>query len=82
MTTNAPSAGLFSIPMELPRIYSNMTDQRLIISGNVVILGVIHRVKASYVACDPSLNCRAWNVTEAVTVCPLCFNVPTQLSLF
>jgi len=68
--------------MEHPPIYSKMTAERLIISGNVVILGVIHRVKASYVACDASLNCRAWNVTEAVTVCPLCFNVPTQLSLF
>lgn len=67
---------------ELPPIYSRMTRENLIISGNVVISGVVHRVADKYVVCDSALNNRAWNVTDAVDVCRKCFNLPIQLSLF
>jgi len=65
-----------------PELYTRKTPENLIISGNVVIGGVVHRIASMYVVCDSSLNNRAWNVTEAIGVCPECFNVPKQLSLF
>lgn len=68
--------------MEFPEIRTKRTARNLIISGNVVIDRVIHRVADKYVVCNASLNSRAWNVTEAASVCKVCFNVPTQLSLF
>ena len=40
--------------------------------GTVVIEGVRHYVRAGYVYCDPALNHRAWNVTEAVSTCEVC----------
>jgi len=75
----APSAGLNSM---FPELYTRKTPENLIISGNVVIECIIHRIKNKYVVCNHSLNHRAWNVTEAIGVCPECFNVPKQLSLF
>ena len=67
---------------ELPPIYSRMTLENLIISGNVVISGVVHRVSDKYVVCDSALNNRAWNTTEPTDVCRKCFNLLVQLSLF
>ena len=64
------------------RLKTTTDSNRCILSGTISIDGVAHRVAAKYVVCNPSLNARAWNVTEPTALCPLCFNVPTQLSLF
>ncbi|MFP4461941.1 MAG: hypothetical protein ACLFQE_07060 [Thermotogota bacterium] len=40
--------------------------------GWVVIESVNHLVKNGFVVCDPSLNHKAWNVTDKQSICPEC----------
>lgn len=54
-------------------IYEEHDGLRVATSGPVVINGVLHRVEARYVVCEPTLNRRAWNVTQCVSVCPKCY---------
>ena len=65
------------------RVYANGSK---IVSGPAVINGVVHRVSACYVACNPKLNDKAWGVTEPQTLCELCYpptiGVCRQLRLF
>jgi len=44
-----------------------------VVSGKVVIDSVAHLVEEKFVKCDNSLNRRAWNTTEEVSMCPVCF---------
>jgi len=48
----------------------------------VTIQGVEHFVKGKFVACDPSLNNKAWNVTEKHSVCPKCAKVSPNRNLY
>ncbi len=47
-------------------------------SGPVAIEGVLHRVEHGFVACDRSLNGRAWNVTMFASTCPICYPEATD----
>lgn len=66
----------------IPNLHVTMDSNRCILSGNVVIGGIVHRVSAKFVVCDPRLNHRAWSVTEPLSACTKCFPPNTQLSLF
>lgn len=54
--------------------------------GFVIIEGVEHYVNEGYVFCNPSLNQRAWGITQKEGECEICkqFQKPKtgQLSLF
>lgn len=52
-------------------------------AGPVIIEGVRHRVENQFVACDASLNRRAWNITAEESVCRICYPLQEgQLELF
>jgi hypothetical protein len=62
------------------------TDGRCIVEAETTIEGILHKVSQKYVKCNPSLNSRAWGVTEIKSKCELCFPVRSsgavQLTLF
>jgi len=74
--------------MKPPDIFDNSSGRDVWVSGTVVIDGVLHEVKNKYIKCDPSLNSRAWGITEQDSICSKCFppeNIKKefiQLSLF
>jgi hypothetical protein len=54
-------------------VYEDRHGLQVAVSGPVVIEGVLHRVSACYVVCEPTLNHRAWNVTMFKSACPICY---------
>ena len=55
------------------------TDGRCIVDAETTIEGIRHKVVNKYVKCNPSLNSRAWGVTEQVSFCPECFKQKTYI---
>ena len=54
-------------------VYELEEGLKVATDGPVVINGVLHRVSSRFVACNPSLNHRAWNVTTFSSACPTCY---------
>jgi len=54
-------------------VYEERNGLMVAESGPVAIEGVLHRVEHGFVACDRSLNGRAWNVTIVSSSCPVCY---------
>lgn len=69
-------------------IYDKENGYDIAREGWIVIDGVEHYVKDNYVACNASLNEKAWNVTKKESVCPECAKLARrkgeiiQLTLF
>ena len=69
-------------------IYDKENGYNIAKEGWVVIDGVEHYVKNHYVACNASLNDKAWNVTKKESVCLECAKIANrkgkiiQLTLF
>lgn len=53
-------------------IYKYDKGRKVCHEGFVIIEGVRHYIKNGCVVCDPTLNERAWNVTEEKGVCEEC----------
>jgi hypothetical protein len=73
--------------MKPTNTFDSSSGRNVWVSGSVVIEGVLHEVKNKYIKCNPSLNQRAWDVTEEKERCPICFPVVlkrefVQLRLF
>lgn len=54
------------------------------VSGIVVIDEIAHRVHNGFIYCSPSLNHKAWDITQQKEKCPICFESVRgeQLTLF
>lgn len=69
-------------------IYENINGYDTAKEGWVIINGVEHYVKDRFVACDESLNSKAWNITKKESVCLECAKIANrkgeiiQLTLF
>jgi len=61
--------------------YIEINGLPVALEGSVCISGVLHTVSSRFVKCDASLNRMAWNITEEVAKCKVCFPEP-QLDLF
>jgi hypothetical protein len=76
------TAGVFGDLIDLETGYQNyevmpytVTDEnRVILSGNIIIEGITHKVENKYVKCNVSLNSKSWNTTESQSICENCFN--------
>lgn len=72
--------------MKVNKTYRKQGDYSVIEGGTIVIDSVFHLVTSGYVECSPSLNHKAWDVTQGSTYCELCYprikQANIQLSLF
>lgn len=55
--------------MNIPLKYR---DGNVIQEGTVVIEGVAHQVIFGFVACNKTLNHKAWNITKPISECHEC----------
>lgn len=58
--------------------YKKVNDREVCEEGFVIIGNVEHFISNGYVVCDPSLNNRAWNITEKEQECIKCKKISEQ----